>query len=121
MNEEVCYITEDLECRFSRVRTEETNLANLVADLMRTELEADLALTNGGSLRANTIFEAGIQQLRFMNQITPMEDFVERIKMRGELFINAIENALSMYPKHEGRFPVVSGIRFKFDPEQPPG
>ena len=49
----------ELDARFSRVRTEETNLGNFCADLMRTELETDFALSNGGCLRANCLFEQG--------------------------------------------------------------
>lgn len=48
--------------------------------------------------------------MRFMDLVFPMEDTVERIKMPGKLFIEAIENGLSEYPKYEGRFPVFSGL-----------
>ena len=41
--------------------------------------------------------------------------------MKGRIVIDAIENGLSKYPKYEGRFPCVSGLRFKFDPEKPAG
>ena len=55
-----CFYSEvDLEGRFSRVRTEETNLGNFTADLMRTELGTDFALSNGGCLRSNAIFPEG--------------------------------------------------------------
>ena len=33
----------------------------------------------------------------------------------------AIENGLSRLPASAGRFPQVSGIKFEFDPRQPPG
>ena len=49
----------DLEARFSRVRTEETNLGNMIADLCKSEFDTDFSLTNGGNLRANHIFEQG--------------------------------------------------------------
>ena len=50
-----------------------------------------------------------------------MVDTVDRIKMKGSLFIQAMENGVSMYPKYEGRWPCTSGLHFKFDPELPPG
>lgn len=43
----------ELEARFSRVRTEETNLGNFIADLIRTHWNTDIGLSNGGGLRAN--------------------------------------------------------------------
>jgi len=42
-----------LEARFSRVRTEETNLGNMVVDIMRSHYNSDIGLMQGGSLRAN--------------------------------------------------------------------
>jgi 5'-nucleotidase len=121
LDENVCFSEVPLDCRFSRVRTEETVLGNLMADLMRTECEADLALSNGGCMRANCIFDEGLLQMRFLQLVQPMEDTVERIKMKGSLFIEAMENGVSMYPKYEGRWPCTSGLHFKFDPELPPG
>lgn len=50
---EACCLGVELEARFSRVRTCETNLGNLVADLMRTHYKTDIGLSNGGGLRAN--------------------------------------------------------------------
>jgi 5'-nucleotidase len=32
-----------------------------------------------------------------------------------------LENGLSFYPKYDGRWPCTSGLKFKFDPEQPVG
>ena len=115
------YSEVDLDCRFSRVRTEETNLGNLCADLMRTELNCDLALSNGGCLRANCIFDKGILTYRFFTQTIPMEDHVVPVKLTGELLLGVIENSVALYPKYDGRYPLISGFKFKFDPSLDPG
>ena len=60
------YCSVDLEARFSRVRTEETNLGNMLADLCRSEFDTDFGLTNGGNLRANHVFEQGNLQWKFI-------------------------------------------------------
>lgn len=39
----------------------------------------------------------------------------------GTQVLECLENGVSQYPKLEGRFPQVSGIRFAFDPKKPPG
>ena len=41
--------------------------------------------------------------------------------MSGTCFIEALENGVSMWPKFDGRWPCVSGIKFKFDPNRPIG
>ena len=43
-----------LDGRFSSVRTSETNLGNLVTDIMVAALNADCALLNSGTLRSDT-------------------------------------------------------------------
>ena len=34
---------------------------------------------------------------------------------------NILENGISMWPKYDGRWPVTSGIKFKFDGTREPG
>ena len=43
------------------------------------------------------------------------------LELTGEQLIAALENGVSQYPKHEGRFPQISGMSFTFDPSQPSG
>lgn len=111
----------DLEARFSRVRTTETNLGNMLADLIRTQLNTDIGLTNGGGLRANQVIPAGPIQYRLLNQILPQTDRVVKLKVRGDLLKRVLENSVSAYPKMDGRWPCTSGIKFQFDPERPAG
>lgn len=119
---EIAIVSEvDIEARFSRLRTEETNLANWTADLIRTEMEADVTLINTGTIRANALFEAGKIKNKFLSDAFPMEDKVATLKMSGELILKALENGVSLYPKYDGRFPAVSGLRFQFDPSKEPG
>jgi 5'-nucleotidase len=39
--------------------------------------------------------------------------------MSGKTFKEALENGVSKWPGFDGRWPCVSGIKFKFDPERP--
>ena len=43
------------------------------------------------------------------------------LELTGEQLITALENGVSQYPKHEGRFPQISGMCFSFDPSQTSG
>ena len=43
------------------------------------------------------------------------------LQVTGQTIWKALENGVSQYPKLEGRFPQVSGIRFAFEPSKPPG
>lgn len=71
-------------------------------------------------MRANKIIPEGKLKVRFVELMNPFADIVVRRKMKGSLIVATIENGLSAYPKYEGRFPCISGLKCKFDPERPP-
>jgi 2',3'-cyclic-nucleotide 2'-phosphodiesterase (5'-nucleotidase family) len=49
-----------LDGKFKFLRTQETNLANFVADILYTEYhDTDIALINSGGLRSDSIFPEG--------------------------------------------------------------
>lgn len=103
------------------MRTQETNLGNWTADLIRTELDTEVALLNTGTIRANGIFEAGQIKNKFLSDSFPMEDKLIPIRISGALILKVLENGVSLYPKYDGRFPCVSGLQFTFDPSKEPG
>ncbi|KAJ9471147.1 Mannosylglucosyl-3-phosphoglycerate phosphatase [Diplonema papillatum] len=104
----------DLECRFACIRTRETNAANLIADIMRRATSADVALLNSGTLRADRVFPAGEITYRDLVSLLPLLDGMVVISLTGSALIAALENGISKYPRLEGRFPCVSGVRFSF-------
>ncbi|KAK9788853.1 hypothetical protein WJX73_008626 [Symbiochloris irregularis] len=53
--------------------------------------------------------------------ILPMLDATVVIRASGRDVVAALENGVSQYPKLEGRFLQVSGVKFRFDPSKPPG
>ena len=121
MEKELIILDCDLDGTFSSVRTRETNLGNLVADIMMRATKADAALLNGGCLRSDAIHEKGPLKMKDLKCIVPMVDPLAILEVTGRQLVAALENGVSQYPKHEGRFPQVSGIRFSFDPSQPMG
>ena len=58
----------------SKVRTEETNLGNLVADILRDASGADACVLNGGTLRSDVIHPPGALTFRDLVAILPMLD-----------------------------------------------
>ncbi|OON14249.1 5'-nucleotidase protein, partial [Opisthorchis viverrini] len=110
-----------LDARFSSIRTKETNVGNFVSDIVLTGVDAEVAIINSGTLRADRIIEAGTFRLRDLINLLPMLDPMVVLQATGKQIYEALENGVSQYPKHEGRFPIVSGVRFAFDPRKPPG
>eukprot|EP00111_Clytia_hemisphaerica_P020632 TCONS_00060812-protein len=121
MEEELGLMHVDLDGRFSTVRTKESNLGNFITDIMRAATQTDIAFLNSGSLRSDCIHPTGPFKMKDLVSVLPMVDMLVVIKMTGQQVIEALENSVSQYPKFEGRFLQVSGIRFAFDPDQPEG
>lgn len=73
-----------------------------------------------GTFRSDQIHSAGPFTMRDLVNVVPMHDPLVVLEVSGQIIIDALENAVSAYPKLEGRFPQVSGISFVFDPLRPP-
>lgn len=52
MKEVLCYFKEDIDCTFGSVRGGECAIGNLIADFMRVYFSAEVAVVQGGGLRA---------------------------------------------------------------------
>ncbi|PAA63281.1 hypothetical protein BOX15_Mlig025898g2 [Macrostomum lignano] len=109
-----------LECRFEHIRTKETNMGNFMCDIVLTALQADFVLVNSGSFRADCVVPAGDFRLGDLSRLFPMLDPLVVISIDGRTLLAALENGVSMWPALEGRFPQVSGLRFRFDGTRPP-
>lgn len=122
MENTVAILDCDLDGRFSSVRTKETNLGNLITDVMLYAVpDADFALLNSGTLRSDRIHPKGALKMRDLVNILPYMESLLVINIDGRQTYRALENGVSQFPKFEGRFPQVSGISFKFDPSKPSG
>ena len=111
----------DLDARFSQIRTKETNISNFLASVMARATDADVALLNSGSIRADRIIPKGDIKMSDLADLVPMDDSMEVVEITGEQLLQVLENGVSQYPAMEGRFPCVDGIRFAFDPSQAAG
>lgn len=110
-----------LDTRNEIVRTQESAVGNLVTDLLRAAMQADVALINGGGIRGNTVLPAGQLRRRDVLSILPFANKIVKLDITGETLRLALENGLSQVERTAGRFPQVSGVRYVFDPKRSPG
>ena len=115
------YTVVPLDGRFTTVRTKESNLGNFVCDLMRQYYSADCAIMAAGTIRGDQIYPPGVLQLKDIMNCFPFEDPVVVLRVSGKSILSALENAVSLVPALEGRYPQVSNIQFKYDPGLRPG
>ena len=106
-------------------RTKETNIGNFVADAYRTAANADVALVNGGSIRADLTYNPGVLTKRDVLSILPFNNPIVKIEITGKSLREALEHGVARSAVGEdgepGRFPQISGMSFKFDTTKPAG
>lgn len=115
------YTAAPLDGRFTTVRTRESNLGNFVCDLMRFYYNTDCALMASGTIRGDQIYPPGVLRLKDIMNCFPFEDPVVVLKISGQALRDAMENAVSLIPALEGRYPQVSNITFEYHPERTSG
>jgi len=110
-----------LDGRFHEVRTQETNLSNWISDLIRAAMKTEVVIINAGTLHIQNIIEPGPFRLKDLVTLLPFPDAIVVVGLTGIQLLECLENGVSQYPKEEGRFPCVSGIRFTFNSSKPSG
>lgn len=113
--------TVELDARTTVVRQLESALGNFIADVMRTAVQADLAMTNGGGIRSNAVLPAGRVTRKDVFAWLPFGNVVVKVALPGAAIRQALENGVSDWDRVGGRFPQVSGLRYMFNPARPAG
>lgn len=114
--------SEPLDSRKAILRTQEAAIGNLVADALRAATQADAAIVNGGGIRGNKQYPAGVQLTRgdIMTEL-PFGNRTVKLAVTGDMIRAALENGVSDVANAAGRFPQVSGLSFTADLTKPPG
>jgi len=107
----------DLDGEQTRLR--ETNLGDLVADVMRAATGAEAALINGGSIRIS--IHRGPIKAKEVYAALPFDNYLVAIRLTGKQLQEALEHGVSGLEDKAGRFPQVSGLTFTFSRTAPVG
>lgn len=104
-------------------RVQECNLGNLIADAMLAETGAQIAIMNGGGIRAS--IEPGDISYGEVLTVQPFGNTISTFEISGADIVAALENGVSgitvdnglvVRDGAPGRFPQVAGLRFTFNP-----
>ena len=106
-----------MDSRRNVVRGEESTMGDLIADAMRQAVGADIAIMNGGGIRADRSYDAGTKLTRrdILTEL-PFGNVIQLTEIPGSQVLAALENGVSQVEKGSGRFPQVSGLTFVYDP-----
>lgn len=100
------------------VRLKEVNVGDLVTDAYRHVTGAQIAITNGGGIRAN--LKAGELTYGDVIALLPYENYLEVLEVSGQKLIDVLNACSQFLPTENGDFPQVSGLRFTIDTKANP-
>jgi 2',3'-cyclic-nucleotide 2'-phosphodiesterase (5'-nucleotidase family) len=122
LNVEIGVAETALDSRRNVVRGEESAMGNLIADAIRETTGADIAIMNGGGIRADRTYDPGTKLTRrdILTEL-PFGNKTVLTVLPGSQVLAALENGVSQVEKGAGRFPQVSGMTFVYDPSAPAG
>jgi 5'-nucleotidase len=118
------------------VRSQETNLGNIIADSMVASIARTmfsqagygplwLGLENGGGIRASIQAPGGTYPYNITQNdiltVLPFGNYISVQLVTGQQLIDALENGVSQIESGAGRFPQVAGMRFAFSPNATAG
>ncbi len=109
----------DLDGRTEQVRSRETNLGDLVADILREKSSADAAIINGGGIR--TSIGKGKITIKQVYAVLPFDNYLVAIRLTGRQVKQVLEHGVSSLAEPAGRFPQVSGLSFVYSRSAPVG
>ena len=113
LNEVVGQTAVELMGERDDVRTGETNLGNLITDAMIIATGADVAITNGGGIRAS--IPAGDVTVGDIITVLPFGNIIVTIDLTGQELLDSLEYGVSSYPSASGKMPHIAGMTFEID------
>jgi len=119
---EIGTTTVALDTRRGTVRSTESNFANLIADAMKDEVNADIGFTNGGGIRGDKVYDAGTVLTRkdILTEL-PFGNVTVKVALSGEDVKMVVETGVSKVEDVAGRFGHYSGLTFGYDKALPVG
>lgn len=103
----------------STVRTGESNLGQLATAAMIDLTKAEIAITNGGGIRAS--IKTGDVTMRDMVTVFPFGNTIMVKEIKGSDIVAALEHGTGEYPNEKGAFPHVAGLTFTLKVNAPAG
>ncbi len=103
------------------VRTEESKLADVVADALRDAASAQAAFVTASSFDDVTLHKGAASTDAVLKALAYRDDPVLVVKLTGKQIRKALEHGLELYPQRHSAFLQVSGIQATIDGNAPKG
>lgn len=99
------------------IRGRESALGNLLMDIAREQMQTDVAVLNGGSIRINDNIVPGPITTYDLEGIFYYTNTLVAFRLTGQQLLDMLRNSVSHADAAAGRFLQVSGLSFTYYPE----
>ena len=99
------------------IRGRESALGNLLTDIAREQMQTDVAVLLGGSVRINDNVVPGPITTYDMEGIFYYTNTLVGFRVTGQQLLDMLRNSVSRADAGDGRFLQVSGLSFKYHPQ----
>jgi 5'-nucleotidase len=99
------------------VRGRETALGNVLADAAREQMQTDVAIVNGGSIRINDNIPPGPITNYDLEGIFYYTNQLVAFPATGRQLLDMLNNSVSRVDAGDGRFLQISGLKFQYGPD----
>ena len=113
-NDTLATTTHLLEGTEPAVRGRETALGNLLTDAARAQMNTDVAILQGGSIRINDDIPPGAVTDADMEGVFYFTNKLVAFRATGQQLLDLLRNGVSRADAADGRFLQVSGLRFAY-------
>ncbi len=110
-------ITVENDLSTLNVRTEESNLADVIVDAIRAAGKTDIAFMPASAFKETTIPKGAANASDFSNCLMYPDDTVVIVKLTGTQIKQALERSLSLTPQKNSAFLQVSGLTMTVNPK----
>ncbi len=102
------------------IRSQESNLGNFIADMIRSHTQTEISFINAGAIRAS--IQKGDITLGDLYRVFPfLGNTLVTFQITGADIREALENSVSQVEKGAGRFLQVSGLTYTYNAKAPMG
>lgn len=112
-------VEQDLLYENYNTRREETAIGNLVADAVKEYSGADIAVVNGGGIRAS-LYQGDVLGAD-LSAVCPYDNTIVVVEAKGSVILDMMKNSVSLTNRDNdvpaGRFLQVSGLKYTYKPQ----
>lgn len=115
-------ISEQMDAREISISRRESEIGDLIADILRIDYKVDVAIINAGSIKSETFFQQNYKFVeKDIKKMFSRDSKMEVIEVLGSDLIKVFELFFQYLPAANGNFIVFSGIRMKVNEKAPKG